>query len=325
MALRTFLRKRGVTLGVALAVLGAAAVLQFTGVNPAVSQTLFLTAYQADDDPGDPNAGVWKDTRAVQVPLSAQLGSYAAGGGSIATVSAQAVHYNDRLYLRVQWADSTTDDSTTRVEDFSDAVALEFPARSASSVPSICMGQADAGVNIWHWRADSEKGLSDPGNVYVGAQIDVDVKKDRLFYTARDAGNPFANPELGSVQTLVAHAFGTLSTANVQDVAGKGVRVGDGWAVVFSRNYAGGDFDQAAFAPGTKTDMAIAVWNGSEDDRNGRKSISQFMTLNISATATSAGGGNNTLVFALAAASLIGLAALGVGLAAHGMKETGGR
>lgn len=314
-------RSMAVTLGVLI----AAGVLQFADANPAVSQTLFLTAYQADDDPGDPNAGVWKDTRAVQIPLSAQLGSYAAGGGSIATVSAQAVHYNDRLYLRVQWADSTADDSTTRVEDFSDAVALEFPARSASSVPSICMGQADAGVNIWHWRADSEKGLSDPGNVYVGAQIDLDVKKDTLFYTARDADNPFANPELGSVQTLVSRAFGSLSKANVQDVAGKGVRVGDAWAVVFSRNYAGADFDQAAFAPGIQTDMAIAVWNGSEDDRNGRKSVSQFVTLRISAASTPGGGGNKTLVFALAAASLIGLGALGVGLAAHGMKETGGR
>ena len=238
LALATFLRKRVVSLGVALAVLGVAGLLQFTGVNPAVSQTLFLTAYQAPDDPADPAAAVWKDTQSVQVPLSAQLGSYAAGGGSIATVGAQALHYNDRIYVRVQWADSTTDESTTRAEDFSDAVALEFPARSASSVPSICMGQADSGVNIWQWRADSEKGLADPSSVYVGSQIDLEAKQGLVFYTARDAGNPYSDPELGPVQNLVSRAFGTLSTANVQDVDGKGVRVNDGWAVVFSREYA---------------------------------------------------------------------------------------
>ncbi|MBA4181651.1 MAG: hypothetical protein C0506_13765 [Anaerolinea sp.] len=313
------------SLSVTLGVLAAAGLLQFADANPAVSQTLFVTAYEAPDDPGlDPTSGVWKDAPAVRVPLSAQLGSYAAGGGSVATVSAQALHYKEKLYLRVQWADPTVDENTTKVEDFSDAVALEFPARSASSVPAICMGQADAGVNIWHWRADSQKGLTDPVNIYVGALVDQDVKKDTLFYTARDAGNPFANPELGPVQTLISRTFGTLSPANVQDVAGKGVRAGDGWAVVFSRAYRGSDFDQAAFAAGTKTDMAVAVWNGSEDDRNGRKSVSQFVTLQIAATEVPGGGGNG-MVFGLAVLSLLGLSAIGVGLAVYGMKESGGR
>ena len=70
--------------------------------------------------------------------------------------------------------------------------------------------------------------------------------------------------------------------------------------------------------------MAIAVWNGSEDDRNGRKAVSQFVTLRISPT-TALGGGNNTLVLALAAGSLIGLTALGVGLGVYGMKDTRAR
>lgn len=311
-------------LAVTLGVLVAAGLLQFADANPAVSQTLFVTAYEAGEDPGlDPTDGIWKSAPVVRVPLSAQLGSYAAGGGSIATVGAQALHYNSKLYLRVQWADPTVDESTTKVEDFSDAVALEFPARSASSVPAICMGQANAGVNIWHWRADSQKGLTDPVNIYVGALVDQDVKKDTLFYTARDAGNPFANPELGPVQTLISRTFGTLSPANVQDVAGKGARVGDGWAVVFTRAYGGTDFDQAEFSAGMTTDMAIAVWNGSEDDRNGRKAVSQFVTLKISGAVAEEGG--HGLVVALAVISLVGLTALGIGLAAYGMKETGGR
>lgn len=309
---------------VTLGVLVVAGLLQFADANPAVSQTLYVTAYEATDDPGlDPTDGVWKSAPAVRVPLSAQLGSYAGGGGSVATVSAQALHYKDKLYVRVQWTDSTVDESTTKVQDFSDAIALEFPARSASSVPSICMGQANAGVNIWYWRADSQKGLTDPVNIYVGALIDQDVKKDTLFYTARDAGNSFANPELGPVQTLISRTFGTLSPANVQDVIGKGERVGDGWAVVFSRAYGGADFDQADFAAGMTTDMAVAVWNGSEDDRNGRKSVSQFVTLKISGALAEEGG--NRLVLVLAAIALVGLTALGIGIGAYGMRETGGR
>jgi len=313
-------------LAVTLGVMIVAAVLQLADANPAVSQTLFLTAYAVPADPGlDPAASAWSDTRAVQVPLSGQLGTYAAGGGSIATVNVQALHFGEKLYVRVQWADATVDESTTKVEDFSDAVALEFPARSASSVPSICMGQADAGVNIWHWRADSQRGLVDPVNVYPGALINLDTKKDPFFYTARDAGNPFANPELGSVQTLIAHTFGTLAPANAQDVVGEGVRVGDGWAVVFSRSYASADFNQAKFAADARTDMAVAVWNGSEDDRNGRKSVSQFVTLRIGGSEATGGGGGGTPIVLLAVVSLLGLSGLGVGLAVYGMRETGGR
>ena len=312
-------------LAVTLGVLVAAGVLQFANANPAVSQTLYVFAYQATDDPGlSPADGAWKDARAVQVPLSAQSGSYAAGGGSIATVSVQALHYEEKIYLRVQWTDPTIDESTTRVEDFSDAVALEFPARSASSVPSICMGQADAGVNIWQWRADSQRGLQDPVKIYAGAIVDFYPSADSLFYTAREVGNPYANPELGPVQTLVSHAFGTLTPANVQDVAGRGERVGDGWAVVFSRSYGGSDFNQAAFAAGIKTDMALAIWNGSAGDRNGRKSVSQFVTLKIG-EAQATGGGSSGLVIGLAVVSLLGLSVIGVGLAVYGVRETGGQ
>ena len=59
--IRRFLRKRGVSLGVVVSVLGVAGVLQFTGVNPAASQTATLAAFTATEDPGlDPSAAVWQ-------------------------------------------------------------------------------------------------------------------------------------------------------------------------------------------------------------------------------------------------------------------------
>ncbi|MCC7365072.1 MAG: hypothetical protein IT303_11935 [Dehalococcoidia bacterium] len=307
-------------------VLAAGALLQFTDTNPAVSQALTLKAYEAPEDPGlDPASDVWKgNVSSVRVPLTAQAGIYAAGGGSIPTVRVQAVHYQERLYIRAEWADGTLDEATTRVEDFSDAVALEFPAKSASSVPSICMGQADAGVNIWHWRADSQAGLKDPVAIYAGAVSDEPESKDNLFYTAREAGNPFANPDLGAVQNLVSETFGALTIASVQDVTGEGKHDGENWAVVFVRDYAGAGADQANFAAGAKTDMALAVWNGSEDDRNGRKSLSQFVTLSISDSVIPGGGGGTNMTAAwFGIALVLGLAALGVGLGVVGLRETG--
>lgn len=314
------LKRRRVVLGIA-SVLALAAVLQFTNTNPAVSQTLYLTAYESAKDPGlDPTDGAWKDTVAVRVPLTAQRGSYAAGG-SVATVSARALHYNDTLYVRVEWKDATKDESTTRVEDFSDAVALEFPAKTASTVPSVCMGQADAGVNIWHWRADSDAGLRDPVEIYAGASVDGYPSTDALFYTARAAGNPYANPDLGAVQTLVSQAFGQLTTSTVQDVAGKGVWENDTWAVVFARPYTSEGPEHAGFSAGARTDVAFAVWDGSQGERNGMKAASQFITLSIAGAKAPGGGGFSATWAILGAVMLVGLSALGIGLGVYGYRE----
>ena len=314
------LKRRRVVLGIA-SVLALAAVLQFTNTNPAVSQTLYLTAYESAEDPGlDPTDGAWKDAVAVRVPLTAQRGSYAAGG-SVATVSARALHYNDTLYVRVEWKDATKDESTTRVEDFSDAVALEFPAKTASTVPSVCMGQADAGVNIWHWRADSDAGLRDPVEIYAGASVDGYPSTDALFYTARAAGNPYANPDLGAVQTLVSQAFGQLTTSTVQDVAGKGVWENDTWAVVFARPYTSEGPEHAGFSAGARTDVAFAVWDGSQGERNGMKAASQFITLSIAGAKAPGGGGFSATWAILGAVMLVGLSALGIGLGVYGYRE----
>jgi complex iron-sulfur molybdoenzyme family reductase subunit gamma len=307
------------------AILALAAVLQFTNVNPAASQSATLNAPQVGDDPGlDPDSAVWEDAPALDVPLSGQLGLYSAGGGSVTSLTARAVNYEGSVYVRVEWADPTQDDSTTRVDDFADGIALEFPATAAVSVPSVCMGQADSGVNIWHWRADSEATEHDPDVVYPNAMVDAYPSKDDLWYTARAAGNPYAQVDTGPVQTLVAQAFGTLSAAEVQDVEGHG-RYADGkWAVVLKRQFAGANNDQATFSESGATDMAFAIWNGSEGDRNGQKSVSPFVTLKLSAVVLAGGDEDHTAIVLTAVGLLVGLTALGIGLAWYGYRQAQG-
>lgn len=321
--LLTLLKRRKVLFGLAAALL-VGGLLQTTNTNPAVSQTLYLTAYEAPDDPGlDPASSVWDDVSAVKVPLTAQAGTYPAGGGTVPLVRAQAVHHEGKLFVRVSWDDATADQSTTKVEDFSDAVALEFPTSATASVPSVCMGQADSGVNIWHWRADSDAGVKNPADVYTGASIDGIPWDEKLFYTAREAGNPYANPEVGAVQTLSSRAFGELTALTVQDVSGHGVRTETGWAVVFSRELESTHSGHASFSPSTKTDMAMAVWDGAHDERNGRKSVSQFVTLSVAnASATHEGG--TSMVWVWTAVGLLAVfTVLGVGLAVYGYREKG--
>lgn len=320
MRIPTVIRRRPVTAGIAVAVLGAAGVLQFVGVNPAASQTATLTAFESKSDPGtDPASGAWKQAPQLQLPLSVQGASYATGGGSIAAVGAQALHFQDKLYIRLEWADQTKDETTTRVQDFSDAAAIEFPSTSTTTVPSICMGQAGAGVNIWQWRADSQAGIKDPADVYTNAQVDAYPSKEDIFYTARAAGNPYADPNQGPTQTLIAQAFGTLAKANVQDVKGNGTYTNGKWSVVFTRQLTGGDNDQATFTNGKTTDMAVAVWNGSEGDRNGRKSVSQFLKLSLVGGLESTE--SNPMGWVIAGVLLVGVAGLGVGLGWYGYRD----
>ncbi len=326
MTLPKFVRRRFLSVAGALAVLLAAGVLQLAAANPAASQTLALTAYQSDQDPGlNPKADAWDRAVHVQVPLTAQGATYPTGGGSVPVISARALHYQGKLYVLVEWQDDTRDDSTVKVQDFADAVAVEFPARSASTVPSICMGQADGGVNIWQWRADSQRGIKDPADLYASALVDMYPSKEDVFYTARAAGNVYANPLQGPVQTLVSRAFGTLSPADVQDVKGEGAYTDGKWAVVFARQFAGANSDQAAFSAGSTTDIAFAVWNGSQGDRNGRKSISQFVQLKISGLAVPGAGETNKAVIWIAVGLVLGTTALGLGLATYGYREGRGK
>ncbi|MGB4861650.1 MAG: ethylbenzene dehydrogenase-related protein [Tepidiformaceae bacterium] len=312
--------RRRTLIGV-VAVLAVAALLQFTNTNPAVSQTQYITAYEVPDDPGtDPGAAVWGKITGVNVPLTAQAGAYVAGG-TVQTIQAKAIHFNGRLYVRVAWPDATMDDATTRVEDFSDAVALEFPASGVSTVPSICMGQADAAVNIWQWRADSNAGLRDPNLVYANSSVDGYPSTEAIFYTARAAGNPFANPDRGPVQTLNSRAFGELTALSIQDVEGAGTHSAAGWAVVFSRAFDTLNPGHAAFAPGTRTDMAFAAWDGAQDERNGRKAVSQFVTLNIAGAPAFADEGSHKVAIFAAIGLFVAIAGIGVALVTYGARE----
>ncbi|MFN8557115.1 MAG: ethylbenzene dehydrogenase-related protein [Dehalococcoidia bacterium] len=266
------------------------------GAPTASSQALSLTAARASEAPTlDPYGKVWENITAVDVPITAQNVTYPMGGGSVTTVKLQAVHFDNTLYVRATWADKTEDAAALDVAKFSDAVALEFPAKAAVSVPSFCMGQAGAGVNIWQWRADSQAGGPDalrpkafPNALSDG--VPNELANNPIYQPARSLGNPVAQGGDQSVQNLMAQAFGTLDPAPGQDVTGGGAWQNGTWSVVFRRPFQAATPDLANFSQGTATNMAVAVWNGSEGDRSGQKTVSQFVTLTISGSDAAHGG-----------------------------------
>ncbi|MCZ7533698.1 MAG: ethylbenzene dehydrogenase-related protein [Acidimicrobiia bacterium] len=246
-------------------------------VTPAAAQSSILTSWSSTTDPGlDPNSAVWADTPATSVQLTAQNVTPPMSTGGIRAVNVRSVHYNNMLYVNLQWADTTPDMSTASVGTFADAVAMQFPSVAASSVPAICMGQADSAVNIWQWRADAQEGVSlMPDRGYV----DLYQFTDDLYYPARAAGN--IQSSTAAVQNLIAGGFGTLTPLNEQVIAGAGSHGALGWSVTLARPFTAPGENQPAFATGDMVDVAFAVWDGTNKDRNGQKSVSAFVRLEI--------------------------------------------
>jgi hypothetical protein len=187
----------------------------------------------------------------------------------------------------VEWEDGSADWSLSRQTEFPDAVAVQFPVTAGETVPAFCMGDPNAPVNIWQWKAawqaDIEQGYLDVQDSYPNIQVDLyPFEKEEAFYPARAVGNVFAQPDRSTpVDNLLAGSFGTLTQAPDQVVQGTGEWHDGLWRVLFARNLTvDGDYSQ--FAEGESTNTAFAVWDGTAGERDGMKSVSQFLTLDVS-------------------------------------------
>jgi len=317
-------RPNWLTVAVVAAALIAAIALTAANRRLAASQTVTLVAARsAEAVPlDDPSAGVWKRSIPIQVPLSAQLTVPPMGGGAHA-ITARALQDGERLYIRLEWKDGTDDTGISRVTEFSDAAAIEYPVTPGEQVPSFCMGNTDAPVNIWQWKAAWQAAVESGGAVdvkgaYPNMQVDMyPFENEDIFYPSRAAGNvPARIDRTSPVDNLLAGSFGTLTAAPDQMVQGRGEWRDGKWRVVFARDLKVTG-DCAQFSQGEQTNIAFAVWDGANQERDGMKSVSQFVTLDVSpeaAKATSGVGFSGQEIGLLAVAGLV----LTLGLALAG-------
>lgn len=142
---------------------------------------------------------------------------------------------SDRFYVRMRWRDDTMDAMTSR-NRFRDAAAVQFSL--GDDVTSYLMGSGpQEPVNIWYWRSDDN-----------------------------------------AVHNLAAGGPGSTTQLDSQPVSGQGMyHDNDGdpneWVVVMSRPIpVSGDYE-TSFRRAT-VPMAFAVWQGSDGQRDGFKSVS---------------------------------------------------
>ncbi len=277
---------------------GLAGILTVSGTRLAASEGTALTAMQTNDavpvrDPFDP---FWNKIPKIEVPLSAQQVTPPMGGNRW-TLDARAVQDGTNLYVMVQWADGKPDRSVARPQDFTDAVAVQFPAVASQQVPAFCMGDPTATVNIWQWKAawqaDVSRGFQ--GGVkreYPNAESDrYPFHDDPTFYPGRYVGNPFSETRRTSpVDNLVAGGFGTLTADPTALVNGWGAWRNGMWRVVFRRPLSVGREGNVELAADDWTDVAFAVWDGSAGERDGMKSVANFVTLHLSSSPVKSAG-----------------------------------
>lgn len=276
----TVFRKAAVA---ALAVAGLAA----CGGRP---DHVIVRAIEGDVPRTDPLADVWEDAPEFEATLQPQnVVAPTLARGSVERVRVRAVHDGSWIAFRLEW-DDATDDHNVATSRFSDAAAVQFPARR-DALGSPMMGNEGAPVDIVYFRAawatednmrelyprmppilHPAEGASDEGSrAALGA----------AYRVAHAAHNPTVErPPGASVVAFSAAGFGTLSPAEGGfEVDGRGVHRDGRWYVVLARRI--GDHATSVVAPGQRTSVAFAIWNGSNGEVGGRKNRSQWIDCEV--------------------------------------------
>ncbi len=146
---------------IAVGLLSIALVVGAVGL-PAIASGRPANQIPVEHAPGEadalsgPQGDAWSDIETVAIPLSsAPSGLPNAGDVDTDSVTVQAARTDSTLYVRLEWADPTMNDSITASTEFADGVAVQVPAETGTH-PGIALGSQDTMVNVWYWSATGD-------------------------------------------------------------------------------------------------------------------------------------------------------------------------
>jgi mono/diheme cytochrome c family protein len=229
--------------------------------------------------PVEPSDPAWEKIESVRVPLNPLWPER----DPIPAVAVHALHDGKRLALLCTWRDGIVNGAPVRVQDFQDAIALQFSLNGTA--PFLGMGDAKNPVNIWQWKAgwqqEADGERQDVDTIYASLHSDVYFQTNTLYRTAEAAGNLLSQPHRSPVEDANARGFGTMKAQSIssQNVKGKGIWRDGHWNVIFLRELKSPDPDDVKILAGKPVPIAFAVWDGQNRDRNGRKVISNWYQL----------------------------------------------
>ena len=92
------------------------------------------------------------------------------------------------------------------------------------------------------------------------------------------------------VEDLMAGGFGSLTSQPpaAQNVQGYGAWENGRWRVIFYRDLLSSEAEDVSFTLDQPYSVAFAAWDGANGERNGEKSTSQWVTLQLASVAAAA-------------------------------------
>ncbi|MBI3469528.1 MAG: c-type cytochrome [Planctomycetes bacterium] len=213
----------------------------------------------------------------------------------------QSVHDGRRIAIRLSWNDAVEDGHAISSQSFEDAVAMQL--YRGDSEPFLGMGGSNAPVDVWFWDADRQS-PTDVEDQYPNVVADIYPFSEQSVATAeyrREGTRRSAQPEV----SLPALASGNQIVPGRAPTGGSDLAVGgpgsvtfrmpqsqlvdirgqweEGrWTVVMSRTLmVTSEQDRVSLEPGSRASVAFAIWDGSRQDRDGKKLITIWQDLEL--------------------------------------------
>jgi DMSO reductase family type II enzyme heme b subunit len=201
-------------------------------------QAIPLTAVTTPDaNLADPNDPGWLEITEYVVetawapPLHPSVNLRYNAAAPTEPVNFRVARDEERFYVRVHWLDGSNN-QINAFDRFADAAAVQFALDGGSATP-YTMGGPGAPVNIWYWRAGDD-----------------------------------------TPQDLAAGGFGSTTRLKTGDVSAEAAyddSNGGEWTLVLSRALSAESEYQANLLATDDILLTLAVWQGADAQRDGRK------------------------------------------------------
>lgn len=212
----------------------------------------------------------------------------------------QAMHDGTTMAVRISWSDEQQDRHAASGSSFEDAAAMQVYRGDAE--PFLGMGGPKAAVDVWFWDADRQGQPLAVEELYPRAVVDIYPFSETVVATAeldrdgartadqpdislpaRASGNqivPPGDPSGASSLTGGGPGTSTFRPPTSQHVHAVGQWHDGRWTVVMTRPLAlDAAEDGVSLQPGDKASVAFAVWDGTAQDRDGKKLITMWQDL----------------------------------------------
>lgn len=227
--------------------------------------------------PSDPMDAAWKRATPADLPMNPLWERTEA----LSHVTLRALHNDSEIAFLLEWRDPHPNASFDKTEEFRDAIAIQFGLGGEKALTFLGMGHPQGATNIWHWKSDWQAQLTRAANPYPATHSD-HYPFGEGFLSGRMANNASsAAGHQSPVENLAAIGFGTLTPQPEQVVQGQGMWSDGKWHVVLRRGLRGTGKNDVSFAPTAVVPFAVALWDGAQGDRNGRKMVSYWYRLRL--------------------------------------------